>query len=350
MNKASVRLGLITVLLFGVIQASTPLNVYGYFDLEASVNNLDQQGKIWTFDQHHLNLISIYHLDDHFRLFIETEWEHGISLEANGVGSGKIYLAQGWLEYNHSRGVRLQMGKILIPFGKYGLTYDATPTYLSTFLPHALYGKNRNSTGREDILFAKWLTGIQISGLTNISDWGLEYFAYITNGRGPAPSENDNNPNKGTGVRVILTSPGYNHIYGISYYSDRDGMSFNTLQQSWGLDGEVNFNNFKLEAETIFTHGQMIDADSLPTDQYQDGFGYYFQGSYTLRDVWVPFLRFDHFDPDTKGILLPYESFTTGINISLTSSVYWKLEVTDISIGYEDKRYTEFITSVVVAF
>ncbi len=350
MRTRSIRHQLYVFLLVGMTQAYTQLNVYGYFDLEAMVSNKDRQSKIWSFDQHHLNFISIYHLDDQFRLFIETEWEHGISLEANGVGSGKIYLAQGWLEYSHSRALRFQMGKILIPFGKYGLTYDATPTYLSTFLPAAVYGKHVNSAGFRDRLFAKWLTGLQIAGVFNLSEWGLEYFAYITNGRGPMPAEKDNNPNKGTGGRIILTSPGYNHIFGLSYYSDRDGTAHNTLQQSLGLDSEINFSNFKLEMETIFTRGQMVNDDSTLKNQYQNGTGFYVQGSYALRDIWVPFLRFDHFDPDQNGSLNPYESITAGLNISLTPSVYWKMEMTRVASDHASRQYAEWVTSVAVAF
>jgi len=345
------------IFVFSLLSA-IPLRTYGYFDLEFEVSDKDATRKIWTFDQHHLNVINIFSLDQNFRLFTEMEWEHGISLESDGQGSGKIYLAQGWLEYKRSNSFRLQMGKILIPFGKYGLTYDATPTFLSTFLPNSVYGNHLNSVGYKDRLFAKWLTGIQVAGLVPLGDWGAEYFFYITNGRGPKPSEKDNNPNKGIGGRFIVQPPFNDAFIGVSYYSDADGNSHSTIQSSLGTDFEIAVSNFTFEAEMIYKTGQKIDATTLkPIDDYLTGYGYYFQTSYIIKDRWTPFARIDQYSSDINGQVQRDETTTVGINVSITPRVYFKSEVqfsrdADHILHDDDtnKAYQSFISSIAVAF
>ncbi|NQV38753.1 MAG: hypothetical protein HQ509_12210 [Candidatus Marinimicrobia bacterium] len=348
---------LTTVFVLSFLSA-IPFRTYGYFDLEFEVNNKDRAGKIWTFDQHHLNIINIFSLDQNFRLFTEMEWEHGISIEADGAGSGKIYLAQGWLEYKKSNALRFQMGKILVPFGKYGLTYDATPTFLSTFLPNSVYGNHENSVGYKDRLFAKWLTGVQVAGLIPLGDWATEYFFYITNGRGPKPSEKDTNPNKGLGGRIIVRTPIDDMIFGFSYYSDADGNSHNTIQTSFGTDFEFTVANLTFEAEGVYKNGQNIDTTTIqPIDDYLTGYGYYFQTSYTIKDRWTPFVRIDQYDPDINGKVQHDETTTVGINVSITPRIYFKSEFqfsrdADHLLHDNDtnKAYQSFISSIAVAF
>ncbi len=338
--------------LFALSLAYTiPLKTYGYFDLEAEVNNKDRAGKIWTFDQHHLNVINIFPLDQHFRLFVEMEWEHGISLENGGPGSGKIYLAQSWLEYKKTNAFRIQMGKILVPFGMRGLTYDATPTYLSSFLPGSVYGKHLNSVNHQDRLFAKWLTGIQLAGIFQPGEWNVEYFCYITNGRGSKPSEADDNSNKGLGGRLLVRPSFGETSFGLSYYSDADGTSHNTLQSSYGADATFSFSGFTFDIEGVYKRGQKInEVTETPIDSYLTGYGYYIQASRTFGDRWTPFVRFDRYDPDLDGHIKHDETVVVGINLSATPRVYIKAELQSIHDDNHTNTYQSFVSSIAVAF
>ncbi len=352
------KLSLIIVLLFifpnltnAQLFSEKNINIYGWFDLEFEKSNKDDVGKMGTFDQHHLNVISIYKLDNQFRLFTEMEWEHGGTYESGKNGSGKIYLTRAWVEFKHNDAVKIQAGKILVPFGIYGERYDATPAFFSTFLPNSIYGKHENSVGLKDRLYSKWLTGIQILGNAYVADWSIQYYGYFTNGRGPKPDEKDNNANKGIGGRFIITPPSDIFDFGVSYYSDQDGNSYHTEQQAIGLDCALRYSNFFLEAEFIHSSGEKVDTNLTPVGNFQKMTGYYFQGAYKLFDKLTPFARYDFFDPDNSLDKNGEVDITIGINFSFTHRVFLKSEVHFYSYqNTQLKNYEKFVSSVAVAF
>jgi len=116
------------------------------------------------------------------------------------------------------------------------------------------------------------------------------------------------------------------------------------------MDGEINIGNFKAELEAVFNRGQLIDTVGIPINAYQKGYGYYIQGSYMFHDTFIPFLRYDRFNPNADGSIPVGESLTAGLNISITPSIYWKMEVTTSNIEFHTERYSSFVTSVAVAF
>jgi len=327
------------------------IKFYGYFDLEGEVSNKDAQAKYFTFDQHHLNFISIYRLPKNFRLFTEMEWEHGATINANGTSTGKIYLTRAWLEMMVSDKLKFQFGKILVPFGIYGVMYDATPTYLSTKLPPSLYGKHENSVGDTTLLYAKYLTGIQSTGTFYLRRWEFTYYLYYTNGRGPDPDQEDNNANKGIGGRLILTTPYEPLEFGLSFYQDKDGNAYDTHQQALAFDLDLDLPRFDLETEYIMTKGEKIDRNKHPNNSFVRQSGYYFQLSFTMKERFTPFVRFDYFDP-RESISGDWETVQTyGLNITLTSQVYFKNEIHYHRFGDPTLiPYEMYITSIAVAF
>ncbi len=339
-----------SIIALGFAQNSR-IKFYGYFDLEGEVSNKDAQAKNFTFDQHHLNFISIYRLPKNFRLFTEMEWEHGATIEADGPSTGKIYLTRAWLEMMLSDKLKFQFGKILVPFGIYGIMYDATPTYLSTKLPPSLYGKHENSVGDTTLLYAKYLTGIQSTGTLYLRSWEFTYYLYFTNGRGPNPDQRDNNANKGIGGRIILNPPFEPLQLGLSYYQDKNGNAYNTDQRALAFDLDLDFPRFDLETEYIITKGEKVDENKRPNGTFIRQSGYYIQLSYTMKDRFIPFVRYDYFDPrksmDGDGTVV--QSY--GLNITITSQVYFKNELHFHRFG--DPKldpYEIYLTSIAVAF
>ena len=327
------------------------LETYGYFDLEAEVGNQDAESKIWTFHQHHLNVITIYHLDDRFRVFAEMAWEHEATFEAEGEDHAKIDLTRAWLEYKHSDAFKVQVGKILVSFGIYGEKYNATPTFLSTFLPSSIYGQHKNSVGGKDLMYPKHLTGIQALGSFYAKDWGIDYYLYVTNGRGPTPYEKDNNVNKGLGGRVIVNPPLRPLRLGVSYYSDKDGNSFNTKQSTLGFDVALDYSNVLVETEVLLPRGEKVDTNNTPNGKFQNKMGYYVQGAYTFFEQLTPFVRYDFWDTDVDKGNDGENILTVGINYSFTPRVYLKNEIH--FHGFQDavtKSYEMYVASLAVAF
>ena len=79
----------------GLAQGNSP-DVYGFFTFEWEADNVP--GTSSTFDLHHFNVLTEFRFGDRYRVFGEIEWEHGVSLEGGGLGSGSIALERAWFE------------------------------------------------------------------------------------------------------------------------------------------------------------------------------------------------------------------------------------------------------------
>ncbi len=109
----------------------------GYFTLEYEVSNKNASTRRGTFDLHHFNVISKYHVSRKSIVFGEIEWEHGPDFEDDKAVGG-IKLERGWFEYAFSSKFKLRAGKFLTPFGNYNILHDATPSFTTTFLPSSI--------------------------------------------------------------------------------------------------------------------------------------------------------------------------------------------------------------------
>lgn len=321
------------------------ITMYGYFDTEVEVSNTDDERNLWTFDQHHLNLITIYKIDNRFRVFSEIEWEHGTSYTDEGR-SGAVYVAKSFLEYKHSDALQVWIGKFLSPFGIYNDRYDATPTLLFTILPPAVYGSYSHSPLRP---FAKFSTGLKLLGASFIDDWEARYSLYVSNGRGPDPSDRDNNANKGVGGRLVITPPSGTIHAGLSYYRDRNGLFRDSRQSSLGFDLEVEAANLYLSSELILLSMEHIEeAPKLPETHHSNG--YYFLAGYTFYDRLTPWAAYNRVNEDRFQDDVAHIS-SLGINYSVTDKVYLKAEVHSYRFKTTPTEdYELFIASIAAAF
>jgi len=341
--------------LTAVFSQPTQLKTYGYFDLEAEISNKDAAGERGTFDQHHFNMISIYQLDEHFRVFGEIEFEHGAAIEGDSegktTGHGEVVVERVWLEYKHSDLLKAKLGKFLPPFGIYNLKHDATPTFLPVTLPGSLYGKHENTVGGEQRLFAKYATGIQLLGSLFLNEWEANYFLYVTNGRGPEPDSKDNNSNKALGGRFAVIHPFLGFNLGTSFYSDVNGNAKNTKQSTLAFDVILEHSNFSLESEYFFHQMEEVDIDTVPNGDFRKGTGYYLQGAYTFGDRLTPYVRYDFSNHNAPISNHGETDVVLGVNYSITSRVYLKGEIHDFSYQSSAKKnYQMFATAIAVAF
>ena len=326
------------------------LRTYGYFDLELEWSNKDAAGKRSTFDQHHFNVITVYQLDERFRVFAEIEWEHGVSLQG-GKGSGLVAVERAWVEYKHADALKIQVGKFLPPFGIYNLKHDATPTFLSTFLPSSIYGRHKNTLGQQQRLYAKFATGIQVLGTLFANRWQGEYYVYLSNGRGPNPDEADNNGNKGVGGRLVVGPPIDDLNLGVSFYTDKNGEANSTEQTTIAFDASIYRSNFQIEVELFIPKIENVDTTGAPVGSFRTGSGYYVQGGYTLFDKLTPFARYDFFDPNTDVSNDGERDVVLGMNLAVTPSIYLKGEIHFLSFQNPgSKSFELFASSIAVAF
>lgn len=333
-----------------VLGQKSKLKTYGYFGMEVEVSNKDATGKIWTFDQHHFNIIAVYQIDQYFRVFSEIDWEHGASHKPGEI-TGKIYLSNAFLDYKLTDAFRVRIGKFVSPFGIYNERHDATPTFISTKLPHSVYGDHELSTGIKERLFAETSTGIQVLGNLFASGWEVKYQWYLSNGRGTKPSEQDDNPNKGIGARFVVSPPIEDLRLGASYYSDRNGKDGNTRQSALGFDAELDNSNLHLESEVIIHRIEKVDGTGISNGTFRKGFGYYVLVACTFFDKLTPFTRYEFHDHDIDEPGVNENLGMIGINYSITPKVYLKNEVHFHNFhGTAADSYEMFIASIAVAF
>lgn len=326
------------------------LQIYGFFDFELEVGNKDITSKKWTFDQHHLNILTNYPITNQFTVATEIEWEH-VPFVSSGQNEGKIYLANAYLQYKYSDALLVKVGTFMTPFGIYNERHDATPTFISTFLSPSIYGEHPLIPGVIGRLYSKHSTGIQVFGNIYSGDWGAKYKLFLNNGRGPKSGERDMNANKGFGWRFIVNPPIKELTFGTSYYTDLNGLAKDIRQNTFGFDAELNLPSALFQAEFIYSKIENIGFTEIPNGIFRKVIGYNVLGSYTFFNKLSPFLQYDYYGPEGKSSNKAEHLIMAGINYSITNSIFIKSEVHFYRFNDGMKKdYEMFVSSIAVAF
>lgn len=337
--------------------AATPLvaqdrfQIYGYLDFETTWSDASSEARNLSFDLQHISVVNTFTIDDRWRVFSEFEVEHEFEPEPGEEGSDLFEIERAWVEYFHSPALAVRVGLLTTPFGIYNQRHGATPTYLMTFLPRAIYGEHASPTGNVDDMFADRGTGIEVMGSRPVGLWSGSYSVYVLNGRGENADEADDNRNKGLGTRLQLRSPLESVIFGVSLYSDRNGADADTRQQAFGADVTLRRGQAMLEVEGFIPRMERVDVGGVPDGSFRVGLGYYAQGSYRIADRFTPFGRFEEYDADRDAEDDVERVGVLGLNVALAASVFLKSEVHFRSFpgsGVESNRL--WVSSISVAF
>jgi len=326
------------------------INTYGFFDTEVEISNESSETKKWAFDQHHLNVLVNYSLNNQFTIATEIEYEHVPDLSSE-QHDGSIYLANAYLHYNRSNTFQVKIGKFMNPFGIYNERHDATPTFISTELPNSIYDDHELALGISGRLFAKHSTGIQVLGRFYTDQWGFKYKMYLSNGRGPNSGEKDTNFNKGLGFRLEADSPIEGLRFGTSFYTDKNGYINDIKQSALGFDIELEKSSYMIQTEFIYSKIENTGIDELPNGIFTGVMGYYIMGSYTFFNKLSPFVRYDKYFKNVKTPNNAENISMAGINFAISQSIFLKGEF-NIHRFHDDKtkNFEIFISSIAVAF
>ena len=297
------------------------VDIYGFMDLEYEYDNAGDKS---TFDIHHFNIINTYSFEQ-FRIFSEMEWEHGPKIEPQ-EGEGEITLERAWFEYLYNDRLKIRAGKFLTPLGIYNLIHDSTPLFLTTSLP-LMYGSHNPFGGKKDRLFAKFYTGLQVSGShVSAADLRWTYALGIGNGRGRAQFSADNDHHKATILRLRVAHPKGLQV-GASHYRDRNEQGVSgkarAREQLYGMDLEVDKGALLLQSEYALFRLERDGADA----GFQNASAYYGLLAYRIGDFVTPVVRFDQFDPDGDSSGDANKQWLLGVNVALDPRIYLKSEI-----------------------
>ncbi|MFQ5633695.1 MAG: hypothetical protein ACE5I1_33435 [bacterium] len=314
------------LLLSQAVIAQNFIGPHGFLTFEAEISDRDSIGRRGTFDLHHFNVLGNYLLNAQARVFGEVEWEHGAdfeSFERRRSSSGFVRLERAWFEYAFSGKIKLRVGKFLTPYGIYNEIHDAAPAYDTSILPNSLYGRHRILNGDDQRLYAKFAIGLQVLGKLEFGQSAIEYRALISNGRGESPFEQDDNSDKGIGLRLIAHLPSTGLRLGYSLYTDKNGLASNTRQTSHAWDAHLEWNRWRLTGE--FAHSRL---DPTSGDLYkQIANGGYAELSYILFKNQTLLVRYDLLDPDSRQVNDLQRDLTVGMNIRIIKQALVKAEV-----------------------
>ncbi len=323
---------------------------HGYLTFEAEISNKDSVGRRGTFDLHHFNIIVNYLLSPKTHVFGEIEFEHGNDLEDkedHDTNLGFVRLERAWFEYAFSRKLKLRLGKFLTPFGIYNEFHDAAPAYNTTILPQSIYGRHENPFGKKQEFFAEFSVGVQVLGRFEFGSSNLQYQAIFTNGRGKQPFSEDDNRNKGVGVRLIVELPAVGTTAGYSFYTDKNGLFFSTRQIAHAWD--FRFEHKRLCVTGEFAHSR-LDAGEAAADR-QIANGGYGEIAYQIFNRQTILLRYDIFDLDRRRIGDLEKDLTFATSVQALKHVLVKAGIHFIhEEGGLRQDYTLGIASLAVVF
>jgi hypothetical protein len=323
-------LALVAVVAFGGDLKAQGLKVFGYGDLEWSLEETGNPDDQWHnfFDNHHFNLLFLGWIMDDLQAAAEVEYEHA---------GEEIELEYGYVAYTGLRNVRLAGGKFIIPFNRFNR--DLHPSWINKVPGRPLVYDNVFPTTYSDV-------GLWLSGGAPVGDRArIVYDAYMVNGlKGAADEfdfrallENDrdepDDDNKGVGGRLGVELP-IGLGVGASVYTAgyaKDVATGERLDVTfYGADAGYTWRGLDLRAEFVRAKQDLtggVDADRT---------GFYAQVAYqpvTARGAlakFEPVVRYSLVDFDDVAYggqegEFDSQEFVVGLSYYLASSAAVRL-------------------------
>lgn len=192
--------------------------------------------KLWknrergAFSVRNLNVYSDFTYGKNVRAFMEVKYmeypsggtkytgDPTVTDDGNGsfISHGSIYIERAWVDYKLKDSLKLQVGKLLTPFGIWNVEHGA-PVLPSIRVPASI------SYGFVPTNFV----GINIHGNKLLGNWEVEYNAWVSNGRGVWNVET--NANKGIGASLNIKAPVKflnKLVFGGSYYKGKENLDY----------------------------------------------------------------------------------------------------------------------------
>lgn len=293
---------------------------HGFLDMEYTQSSNDQQNNSTgnpngSFHQHHLSFLLNVPVDDRVSAFVHIEFDHGVN--TNAPGGGDIIVENSFITYVCNDQMVFRFGKALTPFGYYNEVHDATPAFLSVYIPHAIFRQERRGGTS---MFPKWTTGINLMGTRSFGTTVADYIFYVGNGENVITlneAESDSNKNKALGGRISVT-PNEHFSTALSFYTGEKAESatkLTTPHTTVGIMLNGMFGGFNLLGEYAQSNvGGITDI------------GAYGQVSYDLAKRVTPYYRLEFTDPDRNTSGDTYTEHILGVNFQATDNLIFKAE------------------------
>jgi len=242
---------------------------------------------------------------------------------------GSIEIERAYLEYDLTDFLTIRGGRWLTPYGIWNIDHGA-PVVINTGLPYII--------GEQ--YFPEHQTGLDLFGSRSYTNYRVGYHLTVSNGRGGAEAQQDQDEKFAFGGRIEVELPWGLRIGG-SYYRGRytglppalGAKSQTYLEATYGGDAQFDLGGLRVQGEVIVhdRHSETsASAASLGTDLRD--FGAYALVGYRFHRLWnvMPFLFYEHILPSE---FLPSETLIArilGLNFRPSSSITFKATVNQI--------------------
>lgn len=308
-----------------------------------------------------------------------------------GVNWGGVKIERAWMEWTPYNYFNVRFGKFFTPFGIWNVDHGL-PVLVSPRVPYVLKYMPESQVG------------LQTYGTIYLPHTDLDYYLYVTNGRGDNFELNDNNENKSVGGRLRLNyshgalkqlSIGGSAFFGV-YTEDYeyiklkfDIMSPNsnptltpiteTLYEyeetTVGVDFKLQAYGFEVQTEYLYrTLDYTYFNDHLIGNAYTffapeklpDINAYYVQGAYTLPfDLkgiqFTPYGRYENIEGylesrhpgDLAQGMDKDEEFnvmSVGLNVRQNPYVVYKLDYTKADYDFDNLDFSMWTLSATISF
>ncbi|MEZ4468166.1 MAG: hypothetical protein R3F60_29670 [bacterium] len=328
------------------------LNGYTSFEFETQLTDDGNGDPNHSFDADLFDLVFNFQVSPRARAAADVTWEHG---SASEDGRGNVALEYGLVEYSFSDLVRLQAGKLFVPFGVFNEIHTAKPVFL-TVKEAAATNKPSRIVDNARRFFPRWAVGLNLRGDAPIGDSSFDYDLMISNGEQEEtnPFEEDNNEGKSVTGRMRFYLADRARM-GLSFHYDAP--KFDGVERSTAVGAEANIRIGDAEILLELVYGEFKLTQASPDDpDKQRQLGTVAQLSYLLPTGTTPYFQFQTIDPDVDadgddGVLL-----VTGVNQEVDAFIL-KLEHNYATGGdksslaaFADSRFHEIKAAVVLGF
>lgn len=358
--RPSPWLASILVLAAGAARAENPvtttgqsleLNGYASLELEKMLSHEGDGDPNGAMDLRNLDLIVNWHGSERLRVASDIGFEHGVSTDDK---YGNVVLQYGFIEYELKDWARLRGGKMFTPFGIYNEFHTAKTAILTVKEPRAtgkiddlgagkLYGQKLRP-------YPRWGTGVALlgNGPSPVGEW--DYVVMVANGesRSDNPFEKDDNAQKSVTGRVRLQANEHVEV-GASYYTDW------ITEYDPGTETLVTPNRTRLTsygAQVTWRPGRVLGVEAEYTgtnlrppeatgDRDVWSHGVYVMAFGAFSPTWIPYARWEWFDPDTAVAHDQGQIFLAGLAVRVPGNLLLKAEVDAHRVGVNNRTYAD---------
>jgi len=240
---------------------------------------------------------------------------------------GSIEIERAYLEYDLTDFLTIRGGRWLTPYGIWNIDHGSPAI---------------NPNGRPYIVgeqfFPEHQTGLDLFGSFGHEAFKLSYHATVSNGRGGADAQQDQDDKFAFGGRLELEVPWGLRIGGSIYRGRYTGLApalgalpDTYLETAYGGDVQLDRGPLHVQGEIIARDRRHpTAAASLATASDGRDFGYYAFAGYRLDRLWnvMPYTLFEEYRPADHTLGEVLRAGNVGFNFRPSSSLVFKVNAT----------------------